>query len=675
VGVALHENVRSYCAPGGRRCDAVVDILDSCGQAVQSSTVDLFSTLLVPRPPTQGLYSLRLRIGGAVLEEPLYYGLAASELDVPALKLASEAWPDEETKAVASALTKRLDRLFGPVDLLERSHADWQRRVVWAIGQLESMACSVKTGDQPLREYSGTRLGAFRSAIDGQHQLYLLHLPAPRSGQSGHSGVPLVVNFPYRLYDGGKPVPFYFGMQFARLDDMEYRCKLADEHGFAYLSTQARGEESFAPMAAVDVMEAVADVEKKHVIDRSRVYLFGHCEGGSGSLLLASQYPGTFAAVSAVGAPTSEGSPPDRPIDLAANLNDTPALLIHSRFDAKVPVSELFSFQAAYASAGVNATVKVLERSDNEWTSEDPLRTIFDFFGKIGETQRPKRVRLVTGRLRYGSAHWLEVTRLTDYGHPGTVDAQDAGHGRILITSENVGQLAIKLDSLGYGEGCNTPVEIVLNGQAVSTGVRSGCRVVIEVDGEKAVHGAGTRKSALVEGPIGDLFARPFLVVTGSLGEPGGGGFNGDFVRTWEERYYGKCRQKSDTAITPEDISRYDVVLIGDGRVNSLSRQIEARLPFRMRNDGVEIAQERFKGDGLCMAALYPNPLNPAKYVLYMAGTQSALPHSWDPRWFGESGSDVLLWRSRGDGSIEVIKRLRWNEDWTRPVPVSEKGR
>jgi hypothetical protein len=150
--------------------------------------------------------------------------------------------------------------------------------------------------------------------------------------------------------------------------------------------------------------------------------------------------------------------------------------------------------------------------------------------------------------------------------------------------------------------------------------------------------------------------------------------FAKEFVRMWQERYYGQCRQKPDTAVTPEDISLYNLVLLGDGRVNSLSRRIEARLPFRLRSGGAEIAKERFSGSDLSMAALYPNPLNPAKYVLYIAGTKSAAPRAWDPAWFAESASDLLLWKPKGDGSIEVVKRFRWNEDWMQAVPQEQEA-
>jgi hypothetical protein len=77
---------------------------------------------------------------------------------------------------------------------------------------------------------------------------------------------------------------------------------------------------------------------------------------------------------------------------------------------------------------------------------------------------------------------------------------------------------------------------------------------------------------------------------------------------------------KDDTEVTDADIASHNLVIFGDPRSNRLLARIADKLPVRWTADGIEFAGKRFSSGEHVPALIYPNPLNPRRYVVLNTG-------------------------------------------------------
>ena len=75
-----------------------------------------------------------------------------------------------------------------------------------------------------------------------------------------------------------------------------------------------------------------------------------------------------------------------------------------------------------------------------------------------------------------------------------------------------------------------------------------------------------------------------------------------------------------DTAITDTDIANSNLVLWGDPSSNQILARIAGQLPMQWTTDKVAIAGKEFPAGSHVLVMIYPNPLNPRKYVVINSG-------------------------------------------------------
>jgi hypothetical protein len=78
---------------------------------------------------------------------------------------------------------------------------------------------------------------------------------------------------------------------------------------------------------------------------------------------------------------------------------------------------------------------------------------------------------------------------------------------------------------------------------------------------------------------------------------------------------------KNDTNISDDDIKNHNLVLWGDPSSNAVLAKVIDKLPIRWGKDKISV--EHY-GDhpaaGHALIAIYPNPLNPEKYIVLNSG-------------------------------------------------------
>ena len=137
---------------------------------------------------------------------------------------------------------------------------------------------------------------------------------------------------------------------------------------------------------------------------------------------------------------------------------------------------------------------------------------------------------------------------------------------------------------------------------------------------------ASLRKRHDLQGPIDDAFMDSFLNV-----RPTGTPMN-EMVWKWSEserehaaklwrtQMRGDAPTKDDTAITDADIARNNLVLWGDPQSNKVLARIADKLPIRWTAQSVTVGDRTYPAATNAPVMVYPNPLNPGKYVVINSG-------------------------------------------------------
>ena len=75
-----------------------------------------------------------------------------------------------------------------------------------------------------------------------------------------------------------------------------------------------------------------------------------------------------------------------------------------------------------------------------------------------------------------------------------------------------------------------------------------------------------------------------------------------------------------DTKITDAEIAAHNLVLWGDPASNQVLKRIADKLPIRWDAESVKVGAKSFSAGNNVVVMIYPNPLNPKKYVVLNSG-------------------------------------------------------
>jgi hypothetical protein len=292
-------------------------------------------------------------------------------------------------------------------------------------------------------------------------------------------------------------------------------------------------------------------------------------------------------------------------------------------------------------------------------------------WGDKGQTS-PGHIRFVTWTTRYNKDYWASVDGLDKTYERADLDAVRSDGGKqYQISTKNITRLDLRETSAAH--------EIQIDGQTVH--VHSAPEITLERTGQTwkvaSAKWQGLHKTHALQGPIDDAFLDPFLLVR-PTGKPWNEGVNSQalrsmahFDRMWAKYFRGHPFMKDDKDVTAVDLAKYHVVLFGDPGSNRLIAKIMAKgkgkLPFRWTKDTVSIGAQTFPAKDNFPALIYPNPLNPSKYVVLNTGLTIV-----DREYNGDYG--MPQW---GDYAIVAVKdgaevpKLKiaglFNEKWQLP--------
>jgi hypothetical protein len=394
----------------------------------------------------------------------------------------------------------------------------------------------------------------------------------------------------------------------------------------------------------IDLFEAIADISKHYPIDADRIAVRGFSMGGGACWHFAAHFPGEWAAA-APGAGFSEspeflriwknGPAPTwweqklyrwyDATDYAANLFNLPTVAYSGEKDGQKQAADAMIRHLKAEGLEIPHVIGPMTGHSYHKDSKPVINKFVDEAVAKGRDNRPAKIRFTTFTLRYNKCKWLTVDAIERHWERARVEAEVKGDTAEVKTA---GVTALSLDLPAGVKAIAIDGKTLTLPQAAGAPNTQTVSLTKKADGWVLGHGAddGLRKRHGLQGPVDDAFMDSFVFVT-----PTGPAMNetvgkwakaeGDHaVEHWRRTFRGEARVKADKDITDADIAAHNLVLWGDPKSNAVLAKIAGKLPIKWTDSGIEAGTEKFAADKHVPVLVYPNPLNPKRYVVINSG-------------------------------------------------------
>jgi dienelactone hydrolase len=407
----------------------------------------------------------------------------------------------------------------------------------------------------------------------------------------------------------------------------------------------------------VDLFEALADVRRHYPIDEDRLVMRGFSMGGAACWQFAVHHAGLWAAA-APGAGFSETADflkvfQDEKVqptwyekklwhwydctDYAINLANCPVVAYSGELDPQKQAADMMD--RAMAAEGLTLVHVIGPKTRHAYhpQAREEVNRRIDAIVRRGRNPLPGRVLFTTWTLRYNRMCWVTVDGLERHWERARVTANlSRTPEQVTVRTENVTALTLSMPSGACPLNPRRRPRVVIDRQTLTAAPvlsdRSwtahfrkdgalGRWAVVDSPEEGGLH-----KRHGLQGPIDDAFMDSFIMVrpTGKPQSERVGKWAEAEMRHavdhWRRQFRGEARVKNDTDVTEADIAGSNLVLWGDPAGNKVLARVAARLPIRWDGKGVHVAGKTFAADHHVPVLIYPNPLNPRRYVVLNSG-------------------------------------------------------
>jgi dienelactone hydrolase len=417
----------------------------------------------------------------------------------------------------------------------------------------------------------------------------------------------------------------------------------------------------------IDTLECLTHTKKHYRIHDKSIVARGFSMGGAACWQFAVHYPCLWAAA-APGAGFAE-TPEFLDVfqkeklkpawyeeklwrlynatDYAANLANVTTVAYSGELDRQKQAAEVMARELK--KEGIELTHVIGPKTGHTYhpdSKEEIHRRIeSNVTSRFRDTVWPVSLRFTTFTLRYNQCHWLTIDRLERHWERARVDAEVMLTDFKLKTMNVVG-LTISLPPGSYLPTYRVVPHVTIDEEKQEVGLPTTDGSVLvhfqKVDGKwkrvDSAHQAALEKRHGLQGPIDDAFMDSFVNV-----KPTGKPMNaksGEWVEKemahavdhWRKQFRGDAPVKNDTEITEDDIRNSNLVLWGDPSSNKLLAKIADKLPVKWGNkmvidenrkwelQYVDLGGKAYPSDTHVPVLIYPNPLNPKKYVVLNSG-------------------------------------------------------
>ena len=605
---------------------AALEIKDRAGKKVAALQMPPASATQLGRQPCLAQWDLDRSDGSPYFDFDAAASLDGRDLGHVAKRFYSrkgiEAWHD----GLSSRRTALAPPLAGPVDTLAALHLEkaqilrddyveksyFGKRVVDELECAEALltrrALPTKTAEPFER--------AYLSEIDGSPQPYYIQLP---EGYRPEKTYPCIVYLhgytPTLNKINWQQLPY--GLQ-----------KLAAENGYLIVMPFARSNTDFQGVGEEDVLRVLDIAKRDYPIDEDRVFLLGYSMGGTGAYTIAAHYPHLWAGVVPLcgradfylwkGLDREKVQPYKRFLieleyadAMAGNFLHVPVHCFQGENDSLVRIEQSRNLVAKLKRIG--APIRFTRIPDEDHWIGDAVfadAKVIDWMNAQRRNRSPRRIRYKTYSIKYNTCYWAQIVGFGRWGQPAELEAEIREDGAIEVTTSNVAKLAVSPPSRpADGE----TIRFLVNGAERSAKARQG-KCVLTIGAASPAD--GLVKTPSLCGPAKEVYNSRFIIVYGddskALAERA--------AKEWHAFAKGPARLKPHDAVTAQDIEHANLILFGRPKENAILRKIVGRLPVGITDSGFEVGARRFSDPDLGLIMIYPNPLNPRRYVQINVG-------------------------------------------------------
>ncbi len=515
-------------------------------------------------------------------------------------------------------------------------------------------AKSLREEKTPWNTQTGLVVRGYQSKIDGSVQPYGLVIPPQYKAGSAHHRLDVWLH--------GR------GEKLSELNFLQDRSTnigpVAPPYGIV-LHPYGRYCNANHFAGEIDTFEAIEHARKHYPIDVNRIAVRGYSMGGAACWGYAVHYPGLWAAAQP-GAGFSETPEFLRVFqgetikpnawekkllhwydctDWAGNLYNVPTVAFSNEKEKQRQAADIMA--QAMLKEDLHLTHILAPGAAHKYPP--PPEQKAELFGRIdsivakGRDPLPKRVRFTTYTLRYNQMRWVIVDELKEHWEQARLNVEirggrflkgkaggggggggGGGQENVAVQTANVIAFTLAIPS-GYCPFENTakPITVEIDDQeVVAAPVMSDrawtCHFRL-ADGKwqlvnKVDDSPFTKRHGL-QGPIDDAFMDKFIMVkpTGKpMNEKVGKWIEAEFhhaVDHWRKQFRGELKTIDDTQVDDKWIASSNLILWGDPQSNKVLAKIADKLPIKWDDSKMQVP-----------VLIYPNPLNPKKYVVLNSG-------------------------------------------------------
>lgn len=405
----------------------------------------------------------------------------------------------------------------------------------------------------------------------------------------------------------------------------------------------------------IDALEALESVKQRYRVDEDRIAVRGFSMGGASTWHLAAHYADRWFAANP-GAGFSETpqfldafqGEKVQPTwweqklwrlyncdDWARNFYNVPLVAYSGEIDRQKQAADVM--EAALGKLNIDMVHIIGPQTAHKYepAAAAEVERRMAALAAAGRNRMPRMVRMVCYTLQYNRMHWLTLEGVAEHWEKAGVDAAVAGFADVALFTSNVTDLSLDFPAGLAPFHLDTPVAITIDGQKIPAARPKTDRswsASLHKDGKTWKLGRRPRaagelaKIPGLQGPIDAALMDSFLFVRPTAlarTTPAMNWANSEMdraIREWRRHFRGEARIKNDMAITEQDIAQHNLILWGTPVTNSIMKKIAGKLPIQWSSDSINAGSQSFDSASHALIAVYPNPLNPKRYIVLNSG-------------------------------------------------------